>query len=236
MFSRLLILTGFVAILVVPSTATAQGTFTWNFGTVSGNPAPSSSTGSGATAGSFSIANSFGAVATPLTNVNPSGNAGASGAFNLGNAVNDTFTTFNAAAPYYQVTLTDSGTGGLQLNNFTFNFRRETTGARNYALRASTDNFGSDLLAGAVNTLNTWLPETNGTGDVNLGTGTVTLRLFVFNGSGAAASGVINSQIDDVIISYTPVPEPATMFCLSALGLGAVGLVRRIRRTAVVVS
>lgn len=236
MFSRFLLLTGFVAILVVPSSATAQGTFTWNFGTGTGNPAASSSTGTGATAGSFSIANSFGAVATPLTNVNPSDNAGASGAFNLGNAVNNAFTTFNAAAPYYQVTLTDSGTGGLQLNNFTFNYRRATTGAINYSLRSSTNSFGSDLLTGTVNTINTWVPQTNGTGDVNLGTGTVTLRLYVFNGSGAAASGVINSQIDDVVISYTPVPEPATMLSLSALGLGAVGLVRRIRRTAVVVS
>ena len=236
MISRLLLLTGFAAILVVPSTATAQGTFTWNFGTGSGNAAASSSTGSGATAGNYTIANSFGAVSPSLTNVNPSDNAGSSAAFNLGTAVNNAFTTFNVAAPYYEVTLTDSGSAGLQLNNFTFNFRRETTGARNYALRASTDNFGSDLLAGAVNTFNTWLPETNGTGPVNLGTGTVTLRLFVFNGSAAATSGVINTRIDDVVISYTPVPEPATMLSLSALGLGAVGMVRRIRRTAVVVS
>ena len=236
MFSRFLLLTGFVAILVVPSSATAQGTFTWNFGTGTGNPVASSSTGTGATAGSFSIANSFGAVSPSLTTTNPSDNAGASGAFNLGNAVNNTFTTFDVAAPYYQVTLTDSGTGGLQLNNFTFNYRRSITGGQNYSLRSSSDGFASNLLSGTVNTASTWLPQANGTGNVNLGTGSVSLRLYVFNGSGAAISGVINSQIDDVVISYTPVPEPATMLGLSALGLGAVGLVRRIRRGVLVVS
>ncbi len=236
MFSRFLLLTGFAAILVVPTTASAQGTFTWNFGTAVANATASSSTGSGAIAGSFTIANSFGAIATPITTTNPSDNLGASGAFNLGTAVNNAFTTFNIAAPYYQVTLTDSGVGGLQLNNFTFNYRRATTGALKYSLRSSADSFASELIPGTVNTINTWVPQVNGTGNVNIGTGIVTLRLYVFNGSGAAASGVINSQIDDVVISYTPVPEPATMFCLSALGLGAVGLVRRIRPTAVVVS
>ncbi len=238
MFSRFLLLTGFAAILVVPSTATAQGTFTWNFGTTVANPLASSATGSGAIAGSFTIANSNGVVATPISTTNPSGITPepGSGAFNLGTSVNNAFPTFNVAAPYYQVTLTDSGSGGLQLNDFTFNYRRSTTGALNYSLRSSSDSFASNLLSGTVNTADKWLTQANGTGNVNIGTGTVTLRLYVFNGSGAAASGVINSQIDDVVITYTPVPEPATMLSLSALGLGAVGLVRRIRRTAVVAS
>ena len=236
MFSRLLVLAAFAAVLIAPSAATAQGTFTWHFGTLIGGPtaASTSSTGSGATAGNFSIGNSFGTVSPSITTFNFVGSA--SGAYNIGNAVDNTFTTFNTAAPYFEVTLNNSLPGGLVLNGFSFFYIHGSTGAVNYSLRASNDGYVADLLSATVGTANTWLPQTNSPVPTNLGTGAVTLRLFVFNGTSGATSGDINTQIDDVVISYSPVPEPATMLGLSALGLGALGLVRRIRREAVAVS
>lgn len=238
MLSRLCILTGIAATLIVPSTATAQGTFTWNFGTVvpvfTGPVATaSSSTGSGATAGSYSIGNSFGTVTTPISTLNFIGSG--SGGFNIGNAVNDANPTFSTAAPYFEVTL-NSTSPGIRLTGFTFFFRHDSTGAKNYSLRASNDSFSTDLLSASAGTSDTWLAQTNGVTPTNLGSGAVSLRLYVFNGTSDAVSGTINTQIDDVVISYSPVPEPATMLGLSTLGLSAVGLVRRIRRTAVVVN
>ena len=239
MLSRLLFLVAFAAILTVPTSASAQGTYTWNFGTIAGGPnaAASSSTGSGAAAGSFSVVNSFGTSAITTLNGLAGFNLTPSAAYNYGTSVNDNFTTFSTAAPYYQVTLTDSGTNGIQLTNFTFYFRHDTTGADRYTLRASSvNNYGTDLLSATVGNTDAWLTQANGTGTVNLGTGTTTLRLYVFNGTSGAVSNLINTQIDDVVISYSPVPEPATMLGLSALGLGAIGLVRRLRRGALTVS
>ena len=227
-----------VMLLGVPSVVSAQGTMTWNFGVGSGSATASSSTGSGATAGSFTIGNSFSTanpVTTPLTNTNPSNNTGASGDFNFGTSVSTG--TFNATtSPYFEVTLT-STTGAIQLDNFTFNMFQDGTGANRFTIRTdgNGDNFATDLATGTLFTANTWTAETGGTAPGTILTtgagGTARIRLYVYSGSASATASVINTRIDDVFISYSPVPEPATILGLSAMGMGLVGLTRRVRNS-----
>ena len=232
--NRLKLTLSLASLFLLPMIASAQSTITWNFGSSSGTAAPTSSSGTGATGGNFSVNNSYGSVGTGLTNTNPSNNSGSSGGYNMGIAVNNAYTSFNVNAGYYEVTLTDQGTSGLELYDFQFNLRRGTSGAQNFSVRASTDNYATDLYSNSINTSNSWRMQANGTAPspYSLGTGTVTLRLYMFNGSGTAVSGAINTQIDDVTVFYdaVPVPEPTMMLSLGMVGFAVVGCYQRVRR------
>ena len=54
----------------------------------------------------------------------------------------------------------------------------------------------------------------------------VTASGFTFDSSGYVLTGTP----DVLTVSFVPVPEPATVLAVGAAGLGALGLVRRLRR------
>lgn len=151
------------AVAAISTQGTAQDGFVYNFGP-SGTPTatPTSTTGSPAayvTAGAFSIANNFGANATPINATSASsGYTGASGGNNIGVAIPSGVTTINpATTTYFSVTFTPAaGAGGFVLQDFDFGERSTTTGARSLALRSSADGFAADIFTAAVNNNSTY--------------------------------------------------------------------------------
>ena len=227
------------------------GAVVYNFGTSAANGSPSSNSVPSLSSNSFSVANPLGgSLSTAAINSSSpsSGYAGASGAFNIGNAVNDAFTApsnttnFINNAPYFTVTLTPgSATSNLTLTGFSFGERSTATGAGNFVLRSSVDSFASDIASftNARNGAYSLLVNNSLNTQLQIGTNAtpVELRLYLFNGVSNANSGTINTRADDVTISlsFTPVPEPATVLAASSLVLAGVGSLRRRRKLAAAV-
>jgi hypothetical protein len=129
---------------------------------------------------------------------------------------------------YYQVTITPLAGVTYNLNNIIFKVRRSGTGIRNYSVRSSSDNFGSNLLA-SINPVNTNLEVVTGniffyntdssteqTGStITLSsptftglTGSITFRFYGWNSE--ASTG--NFSIDDVAISGEVTTLSSTSF------------------------
>jgi hypothetical protein len=180
----------------------------------------------------MTIGNTFGTITAtnPGTASPSSGYAGASGQFNFGNACNvGAFT--NGASPFYQVTLTPDSGFAVSLTGLTFGTRSTSTGPQAYTLRSSSDNYGTEIVGGTIANDSTWSLKnhtfTSPTFAVNE---VVTLRVYTFGGTGLPNSGTINNRIDDFTLTVqgvNPVPEPATVLGLAAVGLISARFARR---------
>jgi 2',3'-cyclic-nucleotide 2'-phosphodiesterase / 3'-nucleotidase / 5'-nucleotidase len=201
-----------LAVMTAGFAAQAQTVVGWNFGTTTFSGTSSSGTPANATVGSFSVANSFGTVSTPFSSTSASGTyTGASGSGNMGNAVAVTGnSTYNSGtSPYYAVTFTPGAGYSLQFTKFDFGTRSTGTGPQAYALYSSVDNYASPVFTGTIANSSTWAFKTSPAFTLNGTTGTaVTLRLYVYGGTGSPASGTINNRVDDVAITVNAISGP----------------------------
>lgn len=224
---------GLLAALLAASSAVAQTvTLGWNFS--DDNAIVDTGTPINFSLTALSIGNTFGTVTDSVTSVSvSSGYTGASGTFNIGNAV--ALGAFNAAtSAYYELTFTPSAGFAIQLVDFDFGTRSTATGPQVYTLATSADAFGSAVTTGAIANNSVWSFKDNTfvsvTGSVDTA---LTVRLYTSGGAGSPASGTINSRLDDLSIQVAAVaiPEPSTYAAL--LGAATLGLVvwrRRARR------
>jgi len=86
----------------------------------------------------------------------------------------------------------------------------------------------NNIPSGSVTLNRTWAPYSV-SGVAPAGATRVVLEIGWVGGAGDGGTGSQSAFADDEVLSTSPVPEPAT---LSVLGLGAVGLMVRRRRTA----
>lgn len=219
-----------LAVAALFAAPAGAATLTWNFGAANVSATGAYTGGTpptGVTVGSFSIGNTLGTVATPITNTSPSiGYTGASGGDNLGNAFrNGTLNTSTGGSGYFTLTITTTNLPNqdyLVLSDFDFGVRSTGTGAKSYTLRSSADNFATDIFTGVIVNDSTYTLKDNTFADFKVRASSgVEFRLYGYNGVGSPASNTVNTRIDDVKITITAVPEPATYGII--LG-GAVGL------------
>ncbi len=174
----------------------------WNFGTASGNAAPSSSALVNASAGSLTGGNSFGAT-TLLSSTSQSNNSGASGQFNAGIAARAGVLNIDPnGSAFFEFTVTPAATYGFTLNSISFGTRSTGTGPVAYSLRASTDNYATEIAGGAILANSIWSPKSNiGLSVASAGDQPITFRLFGYGSAGNPGSGTVNWRIDDLSIS-----------------------------------
>lgn len=201
---------GAVATVTGLVAAQAQVTVGYNFGVGSGSLAASSGTPVNFSVGSFSVANTVGALGTNPNNTAPvsTGYAGASGAFNYDNAA-PTGAFNNGTSGYYSVTITPTGNFGVRISDFDFGALSVTgtTGPVSFALRSSINSYASDITTGSFTANSTWALKDNTFTAVRGADGAaVTLRLYTY-GNTTVSSGVANINIDDVALTMTAVPE-----------------------------
>ncbi len=183
-----------------------QTTFTWNFGTTSGNAAPSGSLAN-VTVSSVTQGNNNGTT-TLLTNSSvSSGYTGASGAYNAGAAARTgVLNTASSGSAYFEFTLTPDAGKIINLTTISFGTRSTSTAPQAYSLRSSFDSYASDIATGTISNTSAWALKTN-TGLTFTGTaGTaVTFRIYGYNGTGSAGANTANWRIDDlsIVVSLT---------------------------------
>lgn len=228
-----------VAILVSlfsVSVIQAQTTFGWNFGTTTGtasatsgsNPlltvSPITRVNSGFTGTAISNATTTGGNATPLS----TGYTGASGQFYLGLGATESTLDINTTS-YLSVTVTPASGYSVRLTDFDFGARASTLGATNYAIRTSVAGFGTAITGGSgtIPDDGTWNRYNTSIATVNGALNTpVEIRLYLWDNS-VGTSNTLDTQIDDVAMQSTPVPEPVSIFGLSALSMFGLGVIRK---------
>ena len=181
----------------------AAAQITWDFATdtpVSGVPA-------NLTIGPVSQGNSF--TSTPGTPLllsagSPSTTyAGASGTNNAGIAARTgALDTAVDKSAYFEVTLTPSGGFKVALNSISFGSRRTGTGPVKYTLRSSADGFAGDVATGNLAAASTWALFSN-MGLPLVSPTPLTLRLYGHDGTGSAATGIVNWRMDDLVLNVT---------------------------------
>jgi hypothetical protein len=189
-----------------------QTTFSWNFGTTSGNAAPSSGTLANLTVGSVTIGNTLGTVTTYITNASASsGYTGASGTYNAGNACRiGALNTATGGSAYFEFILTPASGYSVNLSSISFGTRSTSTAPQAFTVRSSLDNFVSDIATGTITNNSTWSLKTPTTTSTTGPVGTaVTFRIYGYNGTGSPGSGTINWKIDDLSIVVS-VSSPGT--------------------------
>jgi len=189
------------------------------------------------TVGAITLGNSLGTVTTPVNSTSASsGYTGASGTGNVGNAVK-TGALDTTTSSFYSIVFTPDAGFAVSLTDFDFGMRSTATGPQAYSLRTSIDNFATDVMTGTIANNSTWVFKDNTvTPTVGVLGTPVEVRLYTYNGTGAAANGTENNRVDDISIavSATPdgsVPEPGSAAVLLAGGL--MTALRRRRRSAV---
>jgi len=191
--------------------AVAQTDVKWNFGVGAGSLAASSGTPiSNLTVSAFTLGNSFGTVATPNGNTNPSsGYTGATGNYNYGNAAR-IGGTINTSTPsgsaYFEFTVTPATGYSVEISKIEFGTRITNGGPGNYSVRTSLDNYATSIASGTNST--TWALKSHTGLNITSGTGAaITIRIYAYNLK-SATSGAINWQIDDALATvkatFTP--------------------------------
>ena len=212
--------------MLLPGLGWGQTTFSWNFGTATGNAAPSSGSLSNLTVGNVSIGNTLGTVTMLSTTSASSGYTGASGQYNAGNAARiGAVNTGASGSAYFEFTLTP-GTGyTVTLSAISFGSRSTGTAPQAYTLRSSSDSYVSDIATGTLLANSTWALKSNTGLSSASGTGTaITYRIYGYNGAGNPASGTINWRIDDlsIVVSITGGVNPSISAAPSSLNFGNV--------------
>jgi PKD-like domain/Secretion system C-terminal sorting domain/IPT/TIG domain len=181
-----------------------QAPVTWNFGTVSGNAAPSSGTPvTNLTVSNVSSGNLNGtAVLTSTTSVS-SGYTGASGQFNAG-APTYTLALNTATSTYFEFSLTPDAGYRATISSLSFGSRSTGTGPAAYTIRSSADGYVSTIATGTLSTASTWELKSHSSLSANSLVGSSTsYRIYGHSGTGNAAANSVNWRIDDLTFSVT---------------------------------
>ncbi len=195
----------------------------WNF--TAGTGACATTPPTGLTAGSFTIGNSFGTVATPIsTSTGSTGYTGASGTYNIGNASRIGILKLDTSA-YIQVVITPDAANYFTFSGISFGTRSTSTGPQAYTVRTSLDNYATDVASSTITNNSTWALKSNTFSTAVVGAAGVvfTIRIYGYNGTGNASSGTINWKIDDINISgtLTPANTPLLSTTPSSLAFGS---------------
>jgi PEP-CTERM motif len=209
-----------VAIVGSAVSASAQTNYKWDFSTLTPN----------STGNSNLLVSDFGIRPTStggLDSSSPStGYPGASGGNNLSIRAQAVGALDLANSAYFSIFVTPlNGFSGVTLSEISFGSRSTGSGPASITIRSSAlNNFGSDIVSPlSTPTDSTWrlFTPTATASQIISGSGNaIEFRVYGYDGSG---SNSVNWRIDDFSISFTPVPEPGTMFGLGAavLSLGA---------------
>jgi hypothetical protein len=198
-----------LASLGLVAVAAAQTSIGWNFGTASpGSDVFSTPTSvPNLTVSAVSQGNNSGSATMLGTTSASSGYSGASGSYNA--AATARIGALNVAAggsTYFEVTLTPAAGYGVVLSGVSFGTRSTATGPASYALRGSTDAYGTDLAAGSGTTTGAWEFKSH-TGLALSSSSAVTLRIYGYGGSGSPGTG--NWRIDDLTLTVAVALAPA---------------------------
>jgi DNA/RNA endonuclease G (NUC1) len=198
-----------------------QSTLVWDFTTAS----PTSGLRADITGGTLTQGNNNGTTAL-ITSVSvSSGYAGVSGGNNAGAAAR--IGALNQAASgsaYFEFTL--ATTPGQQLVATAINFgaRSTSTGPRAFAIFSDVDGFSAPVASGTLANDSVWrliapafTPVTGPTG------GTITFRIYGYNGAGNPSAGTANWRIDDLKLAVgTLATAPLIASTTPAAGAAAI--------------
>ncbi|HLP01788.1 MAG TPA: DNA/RNA non-specific endonuclease [Opitutaceae bacterium] len=198
--------------------APSASTLVWTFGTSTTDeqdtPAGQSS---GLGGGALARGNNNGT--TDLINTTshslgtPAGNGtypGASGANNAGAAAKiGALDTAAGGSTFFTFTLTPAHRTKLSVQGISFGSRSTSTGPQAYAVFCSADGFASPIASGTFANTSKWLWHTPAVTGVSAPTGApIEVRIYGFNGTGAAQAGVANWRIDDLTVVMGSVTAP----------------------------
>jgi len=188
-----------------------QPPVTWNFGTASGNAAPSGGVPvSNLAIGNISQGNNNGTT-TLLTTTSPSSTSDyptASGQYNAGAAAFVGALNVNTST-YFEFTLTPAADYSVTLNAISFGSRSTGTGPAAFSVRSSLDGYNANVATGSLSTSSIWVLNTPSTTSTTSLTGTpVTFRIYGHSGTGSPSAGTANWRIDDLSISVEVKPSP----------------------------
>lgn len=166
------------------------------------------------TLGAIGIVDSFSTVTSTINSTSNSNGtngtySGASGGNNIGTAVPvGAYSATNSA--YFTFAFTPSAGYGLQFTNFSFGARSTSTGPQAYALYSSVDNYTNAVCTGTLANGSLWAYKTNSftlNGAVNAA---VTLRLYLYNGTGNATASTENLRLDDIAVTASAISGGVT--------------------------
>jgi DNA/RNA endonuclease G (NUC1) len=201
-------------------------TILWNFTTAD----PTSGLTAEITGGTVTQGNNLGTTAL-ITSTSASGSyTGASGGNNAGAAAR--VGALNKAASgsaYFEFTLTASAGKRLLASGISFGMRSTSTGPQAFGVFTSLDSFGTAIATGTVPNDGNWHLYTPTFASVTGPTGgSITFRIYGFNGTGTPTSGTANWRMDDLKLTITtvfPPPVPPVVTAVSpANGATAVSI------------
>lgn len=203
-FGKFSVLFIFLFALLTFNNASAQTVFTWNFGTSSVNPAPSSGSLANLTVGNLTYGNSLGTVSNFINTTSASsGYTGSSGQYNAGNAARTgALNTGTNGSAYFEFTLTPAAGYSVVISGISLGTRSTSTAPKNLCVRTSIDGYASNIASDTIISNSTWSLKTPTTVTTTGASGSpVTVRVFGYNGAGSPGSGTINWRIDDLNIT-----------------------------------
>jgi hypothetical protein len=192
---------------VVVATNAMGATIGWNFS--DDNATYDTGTPVNFTIGSFSIGNTLGTVSDPVNSTSASsGYTGSTGTGNIGNAVRTgALSKTSGGSAYYEISFTPTAGYQLQITDFDFGTRSTGTGPQSFSLFSSIDAYGVALMSGSITNNSSWAYKDNTAFTLTAAANTpVTLRLYVYGGSGSPGSSTINHRLDDIKITVTANP------------------------------
>lgn len=236
-FTSLLATAAVASIFALAShTAHAQATIYYNFDAATPTTNTSSLTASALTQGNNNGTTTLITTASVSTGYTQSlnGNAVASGSGNAGAAAFIGALDINTST-YFQFSLTANAGFRANVTQIGFGERSTGTGPQAYSLRSSLNNYATEILGGTITNDAAWryfapsafnATSTNG--------GTITFRLYGYNGAGNAQVNTANFRIDDLSIVATAqavsaAPEPGALGLLLGAAPLAIGIVVRRR-------
>lgn len=178
----------------------------WNFTTAD----PTSGLTAEITGGTVTQGNNLGTTAL-ITSTSASGSyTGASGGNNAGAAARvGALNKGTSGSAYFEFTLSASAGKRLLASGVSFGMRSTGTGPQAFGVFTSLDSFGSAIATGTVPNDSNWHLYTPTFTSVTGPTGgSITFRIYGYNGAGSPASGTANWRMDDLKLTVTTVFPP----------------------------
>jgi hypothetical protein len=199
-----------IALLCGFQSIQAQTTYVWDCSSAS---TPTSGSNANVTVGTWTQGNVNGAVTMIGTASASSGYTGASGTSNFGTAARTgALVTGSSGSAYFEITLTPASGFSITLTEFSIGSRSTGTGPLAYAIRTSTDSYGSDVATGTLTSSSTWILRSNtGLSASSVSGSPITFRIYGYNGTGSASINTANWRVDDIRLTVTvnsSVPTP----------------------------